>query len=74
MLLEAGYPIKDASQEVERLRARAEQEAAVRMADATARRGREEDDDQEEDDGSGSAEVRKPVGKVSEREPVEAGR
>ncbi|MFE6592599.1 hypothetical protein [Streptomyces sp. NPDC057781] len=75
MLLEAGYPIKEASQEVERIRAKAEQEAAVRMAEAAARRGREEDDeDQEEDDGSGSAGVRKPVGKVSEREPVEAGR
>nr|WBO77822.1 hypothetical protein SBE_001373 [Streptomyces sp. SBE_14.2] len=75
MLLEAGYPIKDASQEVERIRAKAEQEAAVRMAEAAARRGRGEDDeDQEEDDGSGSAGGRKPVGKVSEREPVEAGR
>ncbi|MGW7664112.1 hypothetical protein, partial [Streptomyces sp. NPDC054756] len=74
MLLEAGYPIKDASQEVERIRVKAEQEAAVRVAEANARRERDEDDgDQEEDDGSGSAGVRKPVGKVSEREPVEAG-
>jgi hypothetical protein len=54
-LLEAGYVIKDASQEVERIRAKAEQEAAVCMAEAAARRGREEDKDQEEDDGSGSA-------------------
>ncbi|MBT2366142.1 hypothetical protein J7E88_12695 [Streptomyces sp. ISL-10] len=30
MLLEAGYPIKDASQEVERIRAKAEQDAAAR--------------------------------------------
>ncbi|QSS91299.1 hypothetical protein [Streptomyces sp. M54] len=71
MLLEAGYPIKDASQEVERIRAKAEQEAAERMAEAAARRGRDQDDeDQEEDDGSGSAGVRK----VSERVPMEAGR
>ncbi|MEU7049519.1 hypothetical protein [Streptomyces eurythermus] len=44
LLLEAGYPIKDASQEVARIRAKAEQEAAVRMAEARcssrARRGR----------------------------------
>ncbi|MFJ6820556.1 hypothetical protein ACIQRJ_09070 [Streptomyces niveus] len=39
MLLEAGYPIKDASQEVERIRAKAEQEAAVRMAEAAVGRG-----------------------------------
>ncbi len=75
MLLEAGYPIKDASQEVERIRAKAEPEAAVRVAEAAARRGPDEDDEYLEEDGaSGSAGVRKPVGKVSEREPVEAGR
>ncbi|WP_431770905.1 hypothetical protein [Streptomyces cucumeris] len=39
MLLEAGYPIKDASQEVERIRAKAEQELEVRIAEAAARRG-----------------------------------
>lgn len=42
MLLEAGYPIKDASQEVARIRAKAEQEAAMRMAEADVRRGRAE--------------------------------
>jgi hypothetical protein len=47
MLLEAGYPIKDASQEVERIRAKAEQEAAVRMAEAAARRGEPAEGDEE---------------------------
>lgn len=36
MLMDAGYPIKDASQEVARIRARAEQEAATRVAEAAA--------------------------------------
>ncbi|MGW2021988.1 hypothetical protein [Streptomyces decoyicus] len=72
MLLEAGYPIKDASQEVERIRAKAQQEAEVRMAEAAARRGREED--QEEDAGPGVGEERKPVKKEGERVPVGAGR
>ncbi|MFE7780593.1 hypothetical protein [Streptomyces nigrescens] len=75
MLLEAGYPIKDASQEVERIRAMAQQEAEVRMAEAAARRGRDEvDEDQEEDAGPGAAEERKPVKKEVERVPVGAGR
>lgn len=47
MLLEAGYPIKDASQEVERIRAKAQQEAEVRMAEAAARRGREDGDEED---------------------------
>ncbi|WP_280886928.1 hypothetical protein [Streptomyces sp. LBL] len=75
MLLEAGYPIKDASQEVERIRAKAEQEAAVRMAKAAARRGPGEDgEDQEESDEPGSAGGRARAEKGSEREPVSAGR
>ncbi len=75
MLLEAGYPIKDASQEVERIRAKAEQEAAVRMAEAAARRGPDEDgEDQEESDEPGSAGGRARAEKGSEREPVSAGR
>ncbi|MFE4535827.1 hypothetical protein ACFRKB_12180 [Streptomyces scopuliridis] len=57
MLLEAGYPGKDASQEVARIRAKAEQEASARMAEAAARRGRE-DDDKEQDDGPGVAGAR----------------
>ncbi|MGI5262376.1 hypothetical protein [Streptomyces angustmyceticus] len=73
MLLEAGYPIKDASQEVARIRAKAQQEAEVRMAEAAARRGRDEEG-QEGPAGSGVAEERKPVKKESEREPVGAGR
>ncbi|WP_395371409.1 hypothetical protein OHU45_25625 [Streptomyces tubercidicus] len=75
MLLEAGYPIKDASQEVARIRAKAQQEAEVRMAEAAAGRGREEDkEDQEEHAGPGAGEERKPVKKESEREPVGSGR
>ncbi|RYJ28806.1 hypothetical protein CU044_2567 [Streptomyces sp. L-9-10] len=73
MLLEAGYPIKDASQEVERIRAKAEQEAAARMAEAAARQGRDENDEDQED-GPGAVGAKKPVGKEHEREPVAAGR
>ncbi|MEV6420632.1 hypothetical protein [Streptomyces sp. NPDC051662] len=69
MLLEAGYPVKDASQEVARIRAKAEQEAAARMAEAAARRGREDDDEEQQDDGPGVAGA-----KEQEREPVAAGR
>ncbi|MFE2179318.1 hypothetical protein [Streptomyces sp. NPDC059455] len=76
MLLEAGYPIKDASQEVERIRAKSQQEAEVRMAEAAARRGRDEDEEGREDDagpGAAGAEERRPVKKESEREPVGSG-
>lgn len=74
-LLEAGYPIKDASPEVERIRAKVKQEAAVRMAEAAVRRGRDEGDEYREvDDGSGSAGVRKTVEHGRRREPVPAGR
>ncbi len=38
MLLDAGYPIEDASQEVARIRAKAEEEAATRVAETAARR------------------------------------
>ncbi|MFF4051964.1 hypothetical protein ACFYZ5_35510 [Streptomyces chartreusis] len=38
MLLEAGYPIEDASQEVARIRAKAEQDAARRIVENAARR------------------------------------
>ncbi|MFI0819810.1 hypothetical protein ACH4TX_27085 [Streptomyces sp. NPDC021098] len=48
MLAEAGYPIEDASQEVERIRAKAEQEAGVRMAEAAARRGQDDEETEEE--------------------------
>jgi hypothetical protein len=37
MLLDAGYPVEDASQEVARIRAKAEQDAAMRIAETTAR-------------------------------------
>jgi hypothetical protein len=40
MLLDAGYPIDDASQEVARIRAKAEEEAASRVAEAAAGRAR----------------------------------
>ncbi|GAA1919643.1 hypothetical protein [Streptantibioticus ferralitis] len=39
MLVDAGYPIDDASQEVARIRTRADQEAAARVAEAAAGRG-----------------------------------
>ncbi|MER8002126.1 hypothetical protein [Streptomyces sp. NPDC095613] len=39
MLVDAGYPIEDVSQEVSRIQARAEQEAAARRAEAAAARG-----------------------------------
>ncbi|MEV6132087.1 hypothetical protein AB0M05_35770 [Streptomyces violaceusniger] len=44
MLVDAGYPIKDAAEEVERIRAKAQEEAAARMAEVVARGG---DADQE---------------------------
>jgi hypothetical protein len=50
MLMEAGYPIKDASQEVARIRAKVEQEAAMRIAEDAARR---ESDDGDDDQGRG---------------------
>ncbi|NEW77341.1 hypothetical protein [Streptomyces rhizosphaericus] len=53
MLVDAGYPIKDAAEEVERIRAKAQQDAAVRMAEAVARRG---DADEESGDGEQPAE------------------
>ncbi|MGW3101344.1 hypothetical protein [Streptomyces sp. NPDC001100] len=54
MLVEAGYPIKDASQEVARIRAKAEQEAALRIAENTAegRRSADADNDQQEEGSS----------------------
>ncbi|MEU0722856.1 hypothetical protein [Streptomyces sp. NPDC006140] len=64
MLLDAGYPIDDASQEVARIRAKAEEEAAVRLAEAAARRADPEGAMGTEDD-PGSAEVGRmpePVG------------
>ncbi|MFD8379092.1 hypothetical protein ACFV2X_11225 [Streptomyces sp. NPDC059679] len=56
MLLDAGYPIDDASQEVARIRARTEQEAAARLAEAAARRG-ELDSQEHEGKGAPTAEV-----------------
>ncbi|MGW1914949.1 hypothetical protein ACWCQS_30545 [Streptomyces sp. NPDC002076] len=75
MLMEAGYPIKDASQEVARIRAKADQEAEVRMAEAAARRGHDEGDgDQEQNGGMAPADGGNRVGMESEREPVAADR
>ncbi|WP_256638184.1 hypothetical protein [Streptomyces murinus] len=68
MLVEAGYPIKDASQEVERIRVKAEQEAAARRGPG------EGDDDQEERDDPRSTGASATVEKASAREPVSAGR
>ncbi|WP_406722865.1 hypothetical protein OG968_23980 [Streptomyces althioticus] len=53
MLLEAGYPIKDASQEVARIRAKAEEEAAARVEEAASRR--------REPDGEGDREMSEGV-------------
>ncbi|MER5543007.1 hypothetical protein ABT072_11295 [Streptomyces sp. NPDC002589] len=39
MLLDAGYPVEDASQEVARIRAKAEQDAAMRIVQTAAGRG-----------------------------------
>ena len=51
MLLDAGYPIEDASQEVARIRAKAEQDAAMLIAESAAPRERDDGDgDQERDD------------------------
>ncbi|MFK0279837.1 hypothetical protein ACIQVL_05090 [Streptomyces sp. NPDC090499] len=57
MLVKAGYPIEDASQEVTRIRARTEQDAAIRIADNAARRGRDKDagEDQDRDDAPAAA-------------------
>ncbi|MDT9689457.1 hypothetical protein Q5762_14145 [Streptomyces sp. P9(2023)] len=73
MLMDAGYPIKDASQEAALIRAKAEQEAAVRMAEAAARRG-EPDDEEEQEDGRDPAARRGGAVEKREREPVSAGR
>ncbi|OLZ69508.1 hypothetical protein AV521_18545 [Streptomyces sp. IMTB 2501] len=40
MLLDAGYPVEDASQEVARIRAKAEQDAAMRITEAAPGRER----------------------------------
>lgn len=58
MLMDAGYPIKDAAEEVERIRAKAQEEAATRMAEAAARRGEGEEsegDDETEENEDGGA-------------------
>jgi hypothetical protein len=68
MLMDAGYPIDDASQEVARIRAKAEQDVAARLAEAAARRG---EPDQEDPEGEGD-----PAGKsggVAERVPEPVG-
>ncbi|MFF3337877.1 hypothetical protein [Streptomyces flavidovirens] len=74
MLMDAGYPIKDASQEVVRIRAKAEQEAAARMAEAASRRG--EPDDEEEQEGERDPEARRDgaVAEKRDRESVSVGR
>ena len=48
MLVEAGYPIEDASQEVARIRAMAEQDVAVRLAEAAGRGEPDGESDQTE--------------------------
>ncbi len=48
MLLDAGYPIEDASQEVARIRAKAEQDAAMRIAEHAARRERDDEEDDQD--------------------------
>lgn len=71
MLMDAGYPIKDASEEVARIRAKAEQEAAIRMAEAAARQGN--GDDEEEQAGEDGAPA--PRGGVeTKQKPKEAER
>ncbi|MGZ0198918.1 hypothetical protein ACNFR7_01630 [Streptomyces sp. RM1] len=74
MLLEAGYPIKDASQEVERIRAKAQQEAEVRMAEAAARRGPEDRAEDDEDGGPGPGAESGSVGEGKVHGLVAAGR
>ncbi|MDX3224541.1 hypothetical protein [Streptomyces sp. ME19-01-6] len=74
MLLDAGYPIDDASQEVARIRTKAEQDTAVRLDEMAARRG-EPDEQQPEGreesaaEGGGAAEGERPRVSV----PVSAG-
>ncbi|WP_406303747.1 hypothetical protein OHA61_17095 [Streptomyces sp. NBC_00885] len=75
MLMDAGYPIDDASQEVRRIRAKAEQEAAARMAEAAARRG---EPDEEKPEGGSDPAAKSGVAAEREKErvpePVSAGR
>ena len=52
MLMEAGYPIEDASQEVARIRAKAEQDAAMRAAEDRARGERDGSDNGPGDGGA----------------------
>ncbi|MFF4802327.1 hypothetical protein ACFY1U_28645 [Streptomyces sp. NPDC001351] len=52
MLVEAGYPIEDASQEVARIRAKVEQDAAMRAAEDRARGERDGSDNGPGDGGS----------------------
>lgn len=49
MLVDAGYPIKDAAEEVARILAKAQEEAAVRMAEAAARRGDADEESKDEE-------------------------
>ncbi|MET8679984.1 hypothetical protein ABZW18_20970 [Streptomyces sp. NPDC004647] len=73
MLMDAGYPIKDASQEVARIRARAEQEAAARVAEAAAVRGAqgEHGDENEDSEHEGTRGGARETGE-RERELVKA--
>lgn len=54
MLMDAGYPIKDASEEVLRIRVKAEQGAAIRMAEAPARQGTGDDEEGNQEDADGA--------------------
>ncbi|AJT63909.1 hypothetical protein T261_2225 [Streptomyces lydicus] len=58
MLVDAGYPIENVSQEVARIRERAQQESQVRMAEAAAARGPAEDGQSQEEDAGDAEEAR----------------
>ncbi|GAA0642764.1 hypothetical protein GCM10009548_04050 [Streptomyces malaysiensis subsp. malaysiensis] len=55
MLVDAGYPIKDAAKEVERIRTKAQEETAARMAETAARRGDADDESDGEKPGESNA-------------------
>ncbi|MFE0190702.1 hypothetical protein [Streptomyces sp. NPDC058989] len=74
MLMDAGYPIDDASQEVARIRAKAEQQAAARLAEAAAMRsaqGEHGDENEDGEEGVTRSDSREPG--ESRRELIKAG-
>jgi hypothetical protein len=62
MLVDSGYPIKDAAEEITRIRTKAQEDVAARMAEAAARRGDKdeeaEDEEQEPDRSEGQKKAR----------------